>query len=64
MRKETIIKILDLHSVPHYERDGEIYADSAIGGTALFQEVENVTDWSKRKLYDWLGYDEPYSFFT
>lgn len=51
-----IIRILDLHSVPHYERAGRIYADSMIAGTGLFERVEDVTDWTHRQLLEWLGY--------
>ena len=51
-----IIKILNLHSVPHYEKDGRIYVDSMIGGTDLFEIVEDVTEWSYKKLRLWLGY--------
>ena len=56
MNEKQIIHILDLHSVPHYEADGRIYADSMISGTDLFQEVEDVTDWTKSHLAAWLGY--------
>ena len=51
-----IIKILNLHSVPHYEKDGRIYVDSMIGGTDLFEIVDDVTEWSYKKLRLWLGY--------
>lgn len=56
MTINKIKQILDLHSVPHYEADGRIYADSMISGTDLFQEVEDVTDWTKSQLFAWLGY--------
>lgn len=51
-----IIKILNLHSIPHYEKDGRIYADSMIGGTDLFESVEDVTRWTYQDLLAWLGY--------
>lgn len=56
MCNEKIIRILELHHIPYYEKNGEVFADSMIAYTELFQEVENVTGWSKRQLYDWLGY--------
>lgn len=56
MDQSKIIKILDAHSIPHYESNMEIYADSMISGTALFEKVENVTDWTCEMLFDWLGY--------
>lgn len=56
MTIEQICKILDLHSVPHYEKDGRVYADSMVAFTEVFQEVEDVTDWSRGELYSWLGY--------
>lgn len=56
MTIERIKKILDLHGVPNYTQDGNIYADSMISGTTLFEKVENVTRWSRSQLYIWLGY--------
>lgn len=56
MNKIEIAKILNLHSVPHYEKDGRIYADSMISGIDLFEIVEDVTEWSYKKLMEWLGY--------
>lgn len=56
MNNIEIIKILKLHSVPHYEKDGRIYADSKIGGTDLFEAVEDVTNWTYKDLLAWLGY--------
>jgi hypothetical protein len=56
MVNATIKQILKDHGVPHYERNGNIYADSMIGGTTLFERVENVTLWTRSELYAWLGY--------
>ena len=56
MTIKTIKQILDAHGVPHYEKDGSIYADSMIAGTDVFEHVENVTKWSREKLFSWLGY--------
>lgn len=51
-----IKRILDAHGVPHYEKDGHIYADSMDAAKNLFEEVEDVTNWTKSKLAAWLGY--------
>lgn len=51
-----IKRILDLHGVPHYEKDGHIYADSMISGNKTFEEVLDVTNWTKSHLAAWLGY--------
>ena len=49
---EAFKKILD----PNYTKGGRLFADCMIAGTAIFEEVEDVTDWSKKELYEWLGY--------
>lgn len=56
MTNEKIKKILDLHSVPNYIENGNIFADSMLSGTKKFEEVENMTGWTRKQLYDWLGY--------
>ena len=56
MTNQTIKQILKNHSIPYYERNGDIYADSMIAGTALFEHVENVTLWTRTQLFQWLGY--------
>lgn len=56
MTINKIKQILDLHSVPHYEEDGRIYADSMDAAKSLFEEVEDVTNWTKSHLAAWLGY--------
>lgn len=56
MENSKIGKILDLHNIPHYEKDGEIFADSMIAYTGKFEYVENLTGYSKKALYEWLGY--------
>ena len=57
MTAERIAKILEQHGVPFYEQNGRIYADSMIGGTKLFEEIIDVTEWTFDELFDWLGYD-------
>ncbi len=56
MENLAIEKILKAHSVPYYEKNGRIFADSMLAGTEIFEEVEDVTGFSKKKLYEWLGY--------
>lgn len=56
MKKETIKKILKLHYIPYILEGDRILADSMIGGKKLFEVTEDVTDWTKKELYDWLGY--------
>lgn len=56
MKNEHIRKILENHSVPCYENDGHIFADSMIAGSSLFEEVEDITGCTSRQIYEWLGY--------
>ena len=56
MTNYTIKQLLKNHGVPHYERNGNIYADSMIAGTARFEIVHNVTTWTRTQLISWLGY--------
>ena len=56
MSDERIIKILDLHYIPHIYINGVLYADSMISGTKEFECVVKVADMTPRELYTWLGY--------
>lgn len=56
MHLKQIETILKAHSVPYYIKNNQIYADSMISGTKLFDCTENVTNWTKKQLYVWLGY--------
>ena len=68
-RIEKIANILDAHGIEHYTRNGRIYeverfrvrvSGYAYGDPDSFrEEVEeiDVTDWTKRELLNWLGYD-------
>ena len=58
MTNQQIGKMLELHSVPFYEENGHIYADSMIAFTQLWDKVEDLTNYSRRQLLDWLGYDQ------
>nr|DAG28823.1 MAG TPA: hypothetical protein [Bacteriophage sp.] len=56
MTNKQIKHILDLHSVPNYEKSAHIYADSMLSGTDVFDQVIDLTGISKKSLYEWLGY--------
>lgn len=56
MTLKHIENILKSHNVPYYIENGCIYADSMVSDTDVFEHVENVTNWTKKKLYSWLGY--------
>lgn len=56
MSTAKIKRILAEHGAHFYELCGEVFADSMISGTKLFEQVENVTKWSYPKLMSWLGY--------
>ena len=58
MTNKVIAKMLDLHSVPYYEEKGHIYADSMISRLDLWDQVIDLTNYTRRQLLDWLGYDE------
>lgn len=55
-KTERIARILELHGVPYYIKDGRIYADSMYADMQLFEEVVDLTDCTRPELYDWLGY--------
>jgi hypothetical protein len=56
MTAERIAKILEQHGTPFYEQNGRIYADSMLSGTKLFEEIIDVTEWTRSELLRWLGY--------
>lgn len=56
MTPKKIIKILKAHGAPYKVVNGQILADSMISGTKLFEQTENVTDWTGEQLFIWLGY--------
>lgn len=56
MAVKKICKILDAHGVPYMVEGGRVLADSMIGGTALFEAVQDCTEWTRGELYGWLGY--------
>jgi hypothetical protein len=56
MTIKRIAAILDAHGVPYLIQDGRIYADTMRADLAPLQETENVTNYSIKKLREFLGY--------
>lgn len=56
MTIEQIKNILSNHGVPFYVQGGRILADSMIAYTEPFQEVVDLTDYTRQQLFAWLGY--------
>ncbi len=56
MTNTQIQEILDQHSIPNYISGNHIFADSMYGGTAIFEEVFDLTGMTKSELYHFLGY--------
>ena len=56
MTLAKIQAILDDHGVPNFIAAGRIFADSMVAFTAPFEEIEDLTDYSRAELFAWLGY--------
>lgn len=56
MENRKIKRILDAHSVPNFEKEGRIYADSILAGSDLLEDLEDMTGWSMERLRAWIGY--------
>lgn len=56
MSISKIQSILDSHGVPNFISAGRIFADSMGAFAAPFEEIEDVTDFTRAELYAWLGY--------
>lgn len=56
MNNAAISRILDAHNIPHYIKNGRLYADTMECGTQLYERTEELTGISKSDLYLWLGY--------
>lgn len=56
MTEKQITTILKQHSVPYLIQDGRILADSMQAFTPVFSETVDVTNWTVKKLFSWLGY--------
>ena len=53
---ERIKEHLDEHGVPCFITRGHIYADTMCANAALFEEVEDLTGYTRARLFAWLGY--------
>jgi hypothetical protein len=47
MTNTQIKRILDQHSIPNYESGNHIFADSMISGTAIYEQVVDLTGITK-----------------
>lgn len=58
MTKGRLKRILRDHGVPFKEVNGRVLADCflVVGPQGIWKS-EDVTDWSPKKLYVWLGYE-------
>ena len=56
MKIETIERILNLHGVPCKIENGKIYADSMHSNKKELEEVIDVTEYSQKELFEFLGY--------
>jgi hypothetical protein len=56
MSIKTIAAILNQHNIPYKIENGRIYADSMQAFTPLFSKTVDVTNYTKGRLYSWLGY--------
>ena len=56
MEYEKILKVLEAHGIPFFITGKQIFADSMISGTGLFEQVEEITKMNKSQFMQWLGY--------
>lgn len=56
MTEKQITTILKQHSVPYKIENGHILADTMQAFTPVFYETVDVTSWTEKKLFAWLGY--------
>ena len=56
MTIERIKSILDSHGVPNFIAAGRIFAASMCAFTDPFEEIEDLTDYTRAELFAWLGY--------
>lgn len=56
MSVQRIARILEMHFVPYYIACDRIIADSMIGSTKVFEQIIDLTGYTKEKLLSWLGY--------
>lgn len=56
MNIKTITEILDRHGIPYLIQGGRVLADSMLAFTPVFSETVDITGWTVKQLYSWLGY--------
>lgn len=56
MTEKQITTTLRRHSVPYLIQNGHILADSMEAGKDLFSSTVDVTMWTAKQLFAWLGY--------
>ena len=56
MSIDNKIKVLKDHGVPYKMENEKLIVDSMIAFTKTFEQTEDATNWSKNKLYGWLGH--------
>lgn len=57
MNNKKIRNILDQHHIENRESSGRVYAVNAwTQNGRYYEELEDVTDYTKSELYAWLGY--------
>lgn len=56
MNVKTITAILDRNGIPYLIQGGRVLADSMLAFTPVFSETVDVTGWTVKQLYSWLGY--------
>lgn len=58
MSEKAIRKMLDLHKIDHFEKDGHIFAIAyyTTPNGRVVEEQEDVTGISRLNLLSWLGY--------
>ena len=59
MKPEYIVKLLGLHYIDTRVANGRVYAvETYAQNGVLWEEEVDVTDYTKRELYQWLGYSD------
>lgn len=56
LSNKRIARILRAHNVPHYIRNGRIYADTMESFKRRFESVDDLTGYTQDELKNWLGY--------
>jgi hypothetical protein len=57
MTNEELINVLNLHSVPYrVDKANHILADNMLAWAKPLEDETDVTGYTKREIYEWLGY--------